>query len=707
MDGVPQRPAAVPEDALWEAAAGEWRAGAADARGAKQGLHRSWRADGTLREEVTFVDGNGEGRYRRFHPSGELACEGLFIGGQMQGTLRAYASDAPTPELLQPCCAPPNAWQLQTDYQRGELMTRRWYDRGGTQILESGEPHPPRPPSVPKEARYDEALGRWEVGSDEVQPSRKVRWRRWSAAGALLEEEELEGGLRHGVWRRFRAEAAGGGLQFEGHYQGGLRQGPFRDLAVAADGYQDPRAAAEEGAFDGDQAVGEWRLRDAQGEVIARRDLGLAVREEDLARSPALADGDGARGAEAARGLAELARRLLEERRVGEAIVAMARSAAVGGDAGSLRRLVASVAWPRSAAAAQEIASASIEQAGERLAPVVNAMVRGGELAALLRALGATINGAHQAALEIVDAALLLAPDRSACHVTRALIHMHLGDPGAASADARRLPDDWQEQRGLLADYARVVFPVFDFWPARIAIETLFDEYPEAPAQPLPAIRAVAQKYATRLGLVRASLVDRLDRLGRTGGGAKADGGAAVPRPGWLPPELAALLPNGPVALDTWQFQQSVESELPEAAITETETITVDERLPAAEPATIPALQRQARRDWAALAWLCWSCGLDRIALPGALAPPAAFGRAAGMAIERAWRCRDKLTSGGLVAMSKGVPGFVWEGIDIDLMPRLLAEIMAEEHAEVRALFCWLCDGTAQSPWQDDLRDGD
>jgi hypothetical protein len=75
------------------------------------------------------------------------------------------------------------------------------------------------------------------------------------------------------------------------------------------------------------------------------------------------------------------------------------------------------------------------------------------------------------------------------------------------------------------------------------------------------------------------------------------------------------------------------------------------------------------------------------------------------MSVERTWRCRDRLTSGGLVAMSRGVPGFEWEGLPIDLMPRILAEIVTEEMVETRALFCWLIDATAESPWQNDLRE--
>jgi hypothetical protein len=423
-DGTPQRPAAVPDDAVWVAEAAEWRHGAVDAGGEKQGVHRSWRRDGTLREEVRFVDGKGVGPYRRLHPNGQIAGEGEFVDGNMQGTLRTFASDAPTPELLQPCCVPPNAWELQVDFHVGQQMARRWYDRAGHQILESGEPHPVRPVSVPIDARYDEASARWLVGSYAAGAGTVVHWRRWSREGRLVEEEDLLEGARHGVWRRFRE--TDGALAVEVHYQQGLKQGPFRDGAVAAETYADQRAAIEEGQFDGDLAAGVWRLRAAAGEVIVERDLGVAAGDETLEHSPALASVGGAR-AEAAHRLAELASSLRRERRVGEAILAMARSAAAAVDAAPLRDLLSELTWPRATTAAEELAAHVIEHAGERLAPLVDALVRGGEAAALLRALATAMKGQYGVALQIVDAALLLAADRPGSYVTRSLINVHLG----------------------------------------------------------------------------------------------------------------------------------------------------------------------------------------------------------------------------------------------------------------------------------------
>jgi hypothetical protein len=135
--------------------------------------------------------------------------------------------------------------------------------------------------------------------------------------------------------------------------------------------------------------------------------------------------------------------------------------------------------------------------------------------------------------------------------------------------------------------------------------------------------------------------------------------------------------------------------------------VKVEERLTLEPGASIPSLMRLARYDWNALCWLCWSVGLDRVALPAALNPPSEFPVALSMSVERLWRCRDQLTTSGLRSMHHGVPGFVWEGAEIDLLPRVLAEIATEEHVELRALFYWLSDAGVQSPWQDNLRDND
>ena len=60
---------------------------------------------------------------------------------------------------------------------------------------------------------------------------------------------------------------------------------------------------------------------------------------------------------------------------------------------------------------------------------------------------------------------------------------------------------------------------------------------------------------------------------------------------------------------------------------------------------------------------------------------------------------------GELVARSQGVPGFEWQGVDLDQLPRHIAELAAAEYVAVRSMFIWLASADALSPFQDDIRD--
>ena len=55
------------------------------------------------------------------------------------------------------------------------------------------------------------------------------------------------------------------------------------------------------------------------------------------------------------------------------------------------------------------------------------------------------------------------------------------------------------------------------------------------------------------------------------------------------------------------------------------------------------------------------------------------------MVVRRTWRIKDRLASGSLIARSQGVPGFEWQGIDIDELPRHLAEMAAAEYIAARS----------------------
>jgi hypothetical protein len=112
----------------------------------------------------------------------------------------------------------------------------------------------------------------------------------------------------------------------------------------------------------------------------------------------------------------------------------------------------------------------------------------------------------------------------------------------------------------------------------------------------------------------------------------------------------------------------------------------------------------QARIDWHALGWLCWSAGLDTIGLPEEARAPAEWPSAAALAFTRCWRAQDAVSTGGLRSANEGVPGFTWEGMDIDAMPGSFARMALEEYKDLRALFLWLASAENLSPFQSDLR---
>jgi hypothetical protein len=696
----PVRPAAVPVEAAWNERTCEWEVVPRDADGRAHGLLRAWRSDGELAREYEHRAGVRHGAFRHFHPDGSVAREGFYEDGSQHGLAVAHGWDGaiPTHEPLQQCCVPPGAWRLEHDFARGRLEEVRWYDRTGVHILPSGAPHPARPESVPRPAAFEEPTDSWVLREYDGSGMPHGVWRRWSRDGVLRERDEFRSGKAHGVWRRWDAAGA---LTEEGGWHEGRRAGEYRRVGVPAGLYADPRVHEERGTFDRDQTAGRWTLLDAAGAALGAFELGAALDDEALLASPAFAPL--APGATAETWLA-LARALEGERRTAEALVAAARAAAGAGDVGPLGSALSRLALPRQAESALGLAADLVKRADGRLDFVANALPAGADAVSLLRALASSLTGREAVGLELVDAALLLDPARPDCHVTRALLSIHLGRPEVALAEAAALPGDFAEQRTFLEGYVRVVFTTFPFAPAGLEIRTAFPDVPEGPEQPLEKVRAQLAKYATRLGLVRAAVSARLPA------------GAA---PAWLPPDASALLPEGLAPLEKWEFEEVIDDGEGEVREDESDTaadgagggeahlVTVDETLAIDASTPLPTLLRQARREWAGLCWMCWAVGLDRVALPDHIEPPPDFGQAAGLSIERLWRCRDRLITGGLRALTQGVPGFKWEGIEIDVLPVVLAEIAADEYREMRAVFYWLCDEGVQSPWQDNVRTPD
>jgi len=330
------------------------------------------------------------------------------------------------------------------------------------------------------------------------------------------------------------------------------------------------------------------------------------------------------------------------------------------------------------------------------VAVILDALVCGADAAAAFRALGSVLPAADPMAPELIEASLLLA-ERRMTHLTRALLRVQRGDFAGALSDADVVAGESAEAAESLRSYAAIVFRPFDDrpWREELAPDPELDGASIAIGHGVDDVRHVIAVYATRLARARAAL------------GALGSGGAAVD---WLPPDTTHLLPSGPVTLRRETVECDPEPP-PEgdgagAAPGEPqppETIEIDEEL-LPDGASVPTLLATAHADWAALTWLCWAVGLDRVALPESLARRDELGLAMQMIVRRTWRIKDRLASGGLIARSQRVPGFEWQGVYVDALPRHLVEVAVAEYVGVRSMFLWLASD-AMTPFQDDIRD--
>jgi antitoxin component YwqK of YwqJK toxin-antitoxin module len=673
VSAAERRPPGVPGHAGWLPDRELWEQAATGATGDKDGAATQWRPDGTLYMRAGYKQGRLDGPFTIYHPDGQVAREGNYVEGNLDGPMVSHATDGPTPERLRSCCVPDNAWQMKSRFERGELQVETFYDRQGRELLSDGTLRPDRPPALPATVALDQYNRRWTLGARDDRGCCVGPWRSWTIEGVLDEEAEYHDTRK--LWsRRYDGEGA---VREEVHFEGdGVRHGPYRRrLLPGEEGpWADRRIREERGAFEHGQTVGAWTFLDGTGAVVRAVDHGPA--HDDQHRMAALVDEDGT----AAHWLA-LSRSLRAQGSVREALCAAARAAACSGSTAELSTLLAEVTVPPSAEA-NDRALAGLAAGPMTVARALDALVAGVTAASVLRTLASVVEGTTRAARDLIEAAILLAPEQRMAYMTRALIRIELGDLEGAKADAERVAPESPEAADFLRSYLRVLFPTFSFWPAREVPVSPLEGIPDAPAQPLAAVRRAIQVYATRLGRLRAALV------GKVGG-----------TPAWLPAEVTELVPDGPVELRK-ETAQIVDQTDDGSEITE---VKIDESLDVAALG-VPALLRMVRMHWAALGWLCWSAGLDRVALPDALLPPANFDQAAGMIIARYFRAQDGVVTGGLRSMTAGVRGFSWEGMDVDGLPGPLNELLLDEYLEMRAVFLFLASPENLSPFQSDLR---
>jgi hypothetical protein len=682
----PRRPATLPETGVWDAEAGKWEVAGRDAHGARDGERLLYRDDGTLYSRARFVAGVQEGAFVVYHRNGSVAREGQYVAGRVDGTVTAYASDDPDGERIRTCCVPPGAARLCERYRAGEFLLEVFYDSEGRAILSDGRLCPPRPDGLPELAQFDEQRGGWAQRSRELDRS-------WGEDGTLKEETAYTGGGAR-IVRTFDAD---GRLRQECGFGADDRpDGAFyRRFPDGEPGlYADARIRQERGAYTGGQATGRWTFMDAEGQTLRVVDRGAPFRDGDDVGVLAAGVPDGDWPARA-RALADVQGRLRE------AFVLAARGAVASGDRASLERFRAEHVVALAAEREAQWGEALSQSTAADLAEVLDALVCGADAAAAFRALASLFPAAHPVASELVEASLLLAPERRLTHLTRALLRFQRGDREGALADADIVAQASAEAAESLRSYAAIVFRGFDRWPAqeRLAPDPELEAVSLGVGHELDDLRHAIAVYATRLARAREAIR------------ALAPVGTAP----WLPPDTSHLLPAGAVALRRETIECEPEPQPDDGvepgaggggspAPPEPETIEIDEQL-TTDGVGVPGLLAAAHADWSALSWLCWAVGLDGVALPAAAAARPEMALAMKLIMGRTWRLKDLLASGGLIARSQGVPGFEWQGCDVDALPRHLAEMAAAEYVAVRSMFIWLASADALSPFQDDIRD--
>ncbi|MFO0597908.1 MAG: thiol reductase thioredoxin [Myxococcaceae bacterium] len=643
MSKAPKRPQGVHPKAWFDAGDNEWVYGPL-VDGKKHGDFTFWRPDGTKCNECHMVMDVAHGPFKRFHENGEVSQEGTFEKGKLHGTRKWFSTDSETTENTRPPGVSDQVWRSEMDYVHDRVVGIRHFNRDGDRVLPTtGEPYPTRPPGVDEGAEYVEPKDEWHRGDADGKTQKKQgKWRVWTR----------DGRLKHEVV-----------------YVEDERSGPatVHLLTEAERAYADTSIVMERGRYELDLRAGKWELCDEKGHVKATVDYG------DVAPLQASRRVEFSNGSE---DWAKLAKQREGAQGHAEALLLWARAGALSGDLEPFKKLLARIARPVRADLAVTLAM-EVDQPYHFLG---YELIDGAHPAVLLNKIGIALDQAFQsrAALDFTNAAILLDPERTEFLFTRSLILMSLGLRAQAEKDANDLAADSPDRAEFLLSYIAGLFPGWSFTPGSEAPTTTFEDVPEAPARSVEELQALSKKYATRLTTLREAMLARVTEKNPA-----------------VPPDVSSLLPDGPVELESGEFElQTDDGE---------ESISFDEHLDVAR-ADVPTLLRLARAEWNALCWLCWSAGLGEVAPIEGLEPPADFGKAAGMAQQRLWRARDQRVFKGRNAQAHGVPSFTWEGNDVAELPPPVAGIAEEQYAEMQALFLWLADDGVKSPWQDNLR---
>lgn len=208
------RPAHVPENAIYNEQDKQWNLGDKNQDGKEVGQWKAWHEQGHLCCITEYGDGTPPFAYQRIHPDGTLAQQGNWYGGnKFLGTIRFVKSEQPTPEYYPTGGADEaeNVWIAEFDYpEEGIYVAQRYFDRNNHLVSSDGDLLPERPAAVSERAHFvKQAYSNtsWVMGTVDTRIGKYIgdycEWdlggtvvvkRLYSEAGDVLENHEYSNG---------------------------------------------------------------------------------------------------------------------------------------------------------------------------------------------------------------------------------------------------------------------------------------------------------------------------------------------------------------------------------------------------------------------------------------------------------------------------------------------------------------------------------
>lgn len=258
------KPQGVPDQAFWSSSDSEWILADRNESGDYVGLVKYYRPDGTLCCATEFVDGTPHGKFERFHQNGETSREGAFVDGTLHGPNTYFRSTARTTETFPPGLGE-TVWRCEMDYEDGQIVDGRLFDRHGRRLMEDGCPFPEtRPESVSAGAHFRKIANRqhrWVHGSVRDQGDgtsvRVGTWKYWTSDGVLVREENYHEGQLHGSVCVF--DKSSGALLTHQRYDHGRQQ------------FDRPASVLDSAEFDHEEQVWVLAPTDEQDNVHGER----------------------------------------------------------------------------------------------------------------------------------------------------------------------------------------------------------------------------------------------------------------------------------------------------------------------------------------------------------------------------------------------------------------------------------------------------